>query len=333
MTLDECYAILELDADATFEDAQEAYELLAAVWNPDGFPADSDVARESEKRLRRLSRAYDEVRKHLAVDLRGAQMADPLVQQPSCGVFGTEQNHGGRDQGGDRVSAADDDSPGDSTSTQHELGSQADEQAPQGGILVIPAILVGGVVLPYLGFRITRWFAITLYNSPLETVGAICGILVLLLSARKFWRDNAQFFATMSQQVLATSLRRAFLFWMLYAILLVPAILVAYQMDRLLDAGITRVRLWGGEDSVTVSTEAAAEQRVTLPVPLYVRSVCNVLESVMLILHWQLIFYVTYVVIRSFCYVYARVYATMGNELVFCIPIAGRAASGNCDNA
>jgi hypothetical protein len=167
----------------------------------------------------------------------------------------------------------------------------------------------------------------------------------------------------MSREALLGSFRRAFVIWLGYGILLVPALIIAHYVDRALDAAVDGSRAWAaGRDPIVVrgdrvasevtdkaeqlrgqiddrfswsdprryagnrlvdeteqAVTALADQQVTVPAPLYVRAGCGVLEFVLQILHWQLIFYVVYIVVRSFSYVYARVYASTANELVFCI--------------
>ena len=63
MTLDECYAILELTPGATAEDLKAAYVDLVKVWHPDRYTNESARLRKrAEEKLKLINLAYESIR-------------------------------------------------------------------------------------------------------------------------------------------------------------------------------------------------------------------------------------------------------------------------------
>jgi hypothetical protein len=58
-----CYEVLELDVDATLEDAARAYRDLATVWHPDRYGHHPRLQRQAQRRLQEINEAYEQVRR------------------------------------------------------------------------------------------------------------------------------------------------------------------------------------------------------------------------------------------------------------------------------
>lgn len=76
VTIAECYAVLEIAPGASPDEVRKAYKLLATVWHPDRFPADSGLHKEAEEKLRRINEAYQTLKDHFAAG-GGATGAGP----------------------------------------------------------------------------------------------------------------------------------------------------------------------------------------------------------------------------------------------------------------
>ena len=57
-----CYKILELDHEASMEEAREAYIDMARVWHPDRFTDNPRLRKKAEEKLKEINIAYAEIR-------------------------------------------------------------------------------------------------------------------------------------------------------------------------------------------------------------------------------------------------------------------------------
>ena len=61
-----CYKILELDHEASMEEAREAYIDMARVWHPDRFTGNPRLRKKAEEKLKVINIAYAEIRSRLS---------------------------------------------------------------------------------------------------------------------------------------------------------------------------------------------------------------------------------------------------------------------------
>lgn len=62
MRLDECYRLLDVDANASDETVRDAYRDLLKVWHPDRFAHDPELRLKSEEKLKAINEAYERIR-------------------------------------------------------------------------------------------------------------------------------------------------------------------------------------------------------------------------------------------------------------------------------
>jgi curved DNA-binding protein CbpA len=77
MSIDECYAELDLRPGAPQEDVKRAHKLLATVWHPDRFEGDGRLRTEAELKLKRINSAYVRLMDYFA---RGGAGAEPTAE-------------------------------------------------------------------------------------------------------------------------------------------------------------------------------------------------------------------------------------------------------------
>ena len=58
MSRTECFRLLGVDSDASFEATRQAYKDLVRVWHPDRFQSDPELQRRAEQQLQRINEAY-----------------------------------------------------------------------------------------------------------------------------------------------------------------------------------------------------------------------------------------------------------------------------------
>jgi curved DNA-binding protein CbpA len=76
MNLREAFQMLELDRNASIEEAKQAYKDLANIWHPDRFSNNPRLKQKAEEKLKRINAAYETVLSSLSSDGRrgaGAQ--------------------------------------------------------------------------------------------------------------------------------------------------------------------------------------------------------------------------------------------------------------------
>jgi curved DNA-binding protein CbpA len=59
MTIQRSFEILELEPDATLDDARQAYKDIANVWHPDRFSANPRLKHKAEQKLKQVNIAYE----------------------------------------------------------------------------------------------------------------------------------------------------------------------------------------------------------------------------------------------------------------------------------
>lgn len=62
--LAECYRILDVRHDASWDEIKEAHKLLNIAWHPDRFPGGSKVAVEAQQKLKKINGAFAAIRTH-----------------------------------------------------------------------------------------------------------------------------------------------------------------------------------------------------------------------------------------------------------------------------
>jgi DnaJ-class molecular chaperone len=61
MTLREAFEMLDLDRNASIEEAKQAYKDLANIWHPDRFSNNPRLRQKAEEKLKRINAAYETV--------------------------------------------------------------------------------------------------------------------------------------------------------------------------------------------------------------------------------------------------------------------------------
>jgi hypothetical protein len=62
MTIRRSFEILELERDATLDDARQAYKDIVNVWHPDRFTANPRLKHKAEQKLKEVNVAYETVK-------------------------------------------------------------------------------------------------------------------------------------------------------------------------------------------------------------------------------------------------------------------------------
>jgi len=66
MDIKKCYEILELNPDASVDEAKQAYKDIVNVWHPDRFSHNSRLKEKAEKKLKEINVAYETVNTYLS---------------------------------------------------------------------------------------------------------------------------------------------------------------------------------------------------------------------------------------------------------------------------
>lgn len=66
MDIQRCFTVLDLDRDASPDEARRAYKDLVAIWHPDRFTGNPRLRQKAEEKLKEINRAYEGVRSHFA---------------------------------------------------------------------------------------------------------------------------------------------------------------------------------------------------------------------------------------------------------------------------
>ena len=83
MDLKQCFEILELSADASADEVQQAYKDLVNIWHPDRFAANPRLRQKAETKLKEINRAYAMVNSLLSSEPGArAETQKPPYTQP-----------------------------------------------------------------------------------------------------------------------------------------------------------------------------------------------------------------------------------------------------------
>ena len=66
MEIKKCFEILELDPNASVDEAKQAYKDIVNVWHPDRFSHNSRLKEKAEKKLKEVNVAYETVNSFLS---------------------------------------------------------------------------------------------------------------------------------------------------------------------------------------------------------------------------------------------------------------------------
>jgi curved DNA-binding protein CbpA len=66
MDIKKCFEILELNPDASVDEAKQAYKDIVNVWHPDRFSHNSRLKEKAEEKLKEINVAYDTVNSFLS---------------------------------------------------------------------------------------------------------------------------------------------------------------------------------------------------------------------------------------------------------------------------
>jgi hypothetical protein len=77
MEIKRCFEILELDPNASIEEAKLAYKDIVNVWHPDRFSHNSRLKEKAEKKLKELNIAYETITSFLS----SKKLRDPNLEE------------------------------------------------------------------------------------------------------------------------------------------------------------------------------------------------------------------------------------------------------------
>ena len=66
MDIRRCFDILELDRDATIDEAKQAYKDLVNIWHPDRFSNNPRLKQKAEDKLKEINEVYETVKSFLS---------------------------------------------------------------------------------------------------------------------------------------------------------------------------------------------------------------------------------------------------------------------------
>ena len=66
MDIQRCFEILELDGNASAEDAKQAYKDIVSIWHPDRFSHNPRLKQKAEAKLKEINVAYEMVESFLS---------------------------------------------------------------------------------------------------------------------------------------------------------------------------------------------------------------------------------------------------------------------------
>lgn len=66
MDIRRCFEILELERNASLDEARQAYKDVVNVWHPDRFSNNPRLKRKAEEKLKEINAAFEAVKSHLS---------------------------------------------------------------------------------------------------------------------------------------------------------------------------------------------------------------------------------------------------------------------------
>jgi hypothetical protein len=84
MDIERCFEILELDGNASAEDAKQAYKDIVNIWHPDRFSHNPRLKQKAEAKLKQINVAYEMVESFLSWKQTAEHM--PKATQPPKAV-------------------------------------------------------------------------------------------------------------------------------------------------------------------------------------------------------------------------------------------------------
>lgn len=66
MDIKKCFELLELDREASPDQARQAYKDLVAIWHPDRFVGNPRLRQKAEEKLKEINRAYEGIKAHFS---------------------------------------------------------------------------------------------------------------------------------------------------------------------------------------------------------------------------------------------------------------------------
>ncbi|MBW1743990.1 MAG: J domain-containing protein [Deltaproteobacteria bacterium] len=84
MDIRRCFEILELDRNASPDEAKQAYKDIVNIWHPDRFSHNPRLKQKAEAKLKKVNVAYETVQSFLSKK-QTAQPEQKAAQQPQAG--------------------------------------------------------------------------------------------------------------------------------------------------------------------------------------------------------------------------------------------------------
>ncbi|MBU2498752.1 MAG: J domain-containing protein [Proteobacteria bacterium] len=66
MDIKKCFELLDLDREASPDQARQAYKDLVAIWHPDRFGGNPRLRQKAEEKLKEINRAYEGVKAYFS---------------------------------------------------------------------------------------------------------------------------------------------------------------------------------------------------------------------------------------------------------------------------
>ena len=95
MSRTECFRLLGVDSDASFEAIRQAYKDLVRVWHPDRFQSDPELQRRAEQQLQRINEAYLAIKNsQFSTEPQPDPAPQPQPAEPAPPVHATPPSRG-----------------------------------------------------------------------------------------------------------------------------------------------------------------------------------------------------------------------------------------------
>ena len=87
MDIQRCFKILELDRDASPDEAKQAYKDIVNVWHPDRFSNNPRLKQKAEEKLKEVNIAYEMVKSFLSSNDAGARDKTEVAVEVGTRLF------------------------------------------------------------------------------------------------------------------------------------------------------------------------------------------------------------------------------------------------------
>ncbi|MFO8165004.1 MAG: DnaJ domain-containing protein [Desulfatiglandales bacterium] len=85
MDIKQCFDVLELDNNASIDDAKQAYKDMVNIWHPDRFSSNPRLKQKAEDKLKEINEAYEIMQSYLS-SKKPPQPDKPTYAKPDSGA-------------------------------------------------------------------------------------------------------------------------------------------------------------------------------------------------------------------------------------------------------